>query len=459
MDYSTGMSSGGNEQGADAATLVQGRPGDEAAAAAHARDEAAIDEALGGTVEPAAEPARDDAPRTRDLLAEIADRLHDTPVRPELERRERSFVRWLLVTLVLAIVALYGVLWWLDPISVTGRQTRFSVVENGGVRQAKLDLMEELPEAPDVLVLGSSRSMKLNPAEIERVSGGATAFNGAVSGGTTQDMYLYARYADELWGEEEGEFPHLVIGVVSDVFRYTGTAALDPRLKRFMPKGATQERDQLEVAKQLLQLTTVKAAVRAVRRVVPRDGAGSLLEPEKGAGRIDASLATTGKQRGNQRENLDKRGMQLFNPGMEGDTRPLDKRVETQMRTFVQRSYVADAQFTGIDPRGLDLLRRTIKLANSHGDVPTIWVTPYAPEAEQYLPKDLYESRNRTYRAAIRELQGNSSLKFRFADFEDISAFGGTATDWHDGIHMTEKNTARVIAQLERDGLLTRPRP
>jgi hypothetical protein len=443
------MTQGGHDRGTDAATSLQDRPSAPSVDPdVEARDDAEIARVLGGDVEHV-----DRGTTTRDLLAEVASREPHAPRPAELERSERRFVRWLLAAVLLACVGLLALLWWLDPISVTGRQTRFSVVENGGVRQAKLDLMEELDSAPDVLVLGSSRSMKLDPAEIEQVSG-ATAFNGAVSGGTSQDMYLYARYAEQLWGGGGGtadEYPHLVIGVVNDVLRYTGTAALDPRLRRFLPK-ADQERDPLEVAEQLLQLKTVEAAARATRRVVPRDGVGALLDPTGGATEVDAGLTTTGKQKGNQRENLDARGMQLFDPGADYSA-PLAKRVETQMTTFVQRSYEADAAYQGVDPRGLDLLRRTIRLANEHGDVPTLWTTPFQPDALEYLP-EAYQDRDRAFRAAIKELQADEDLEFTFVDLDDLESFDGDPNAFHDGIHMTVANTARVIARLHRDGVL-----
>lgn len=443
------MTQGGHERGTEAATSLQDRPNAPTVVPdVEARDAAEIDRVLGGDAAPA-----DRVSTTRDLLADVATREPLTVRLAERERSERSFVRWLLASVLLSCVGLLALLWWLDPISVTGRQTRFSVVENGGVRQAKLDLMEELTTAPDVLVLGSSRSMKLDPDEIEKVSG-ATAFNGAVSGGTSQDMYLYARYAEQLWGGGGGsadEYPHLVIGVVNDVLRYTGTAALDPRLRRFLPR-TEQERDPLEVTEQLLQLKTLEAAARATRRVVPREGIGALLDPTGGATEVDAGLTTTGKQKGNQRENLDERGMQLFDPGADYSA-PLAKRVETQMTTFVQRSYKADAAYEGVDPRGLELLRRTIKLANEHGDVPTLWTTPFQPGALEYLP-EAYHDRDRAFRAAIKELQADDELEFTFVDLDDLESFDGDPAAFHDGIHMTVANTVRVIARLHRDGAL-----
>ena len=446
------MTQGGQDGGTDAATTLQDRPPQPGTGPdAEARDAAEIARALGGEVA----ESTDRGTTTRTLLADVASREPHDVRPPDRHRADRRFVRWLLASILLACLGLLAILWWLDPISVTGRQTRFSVVENGGVRQAKLDLMEELTAAPDVLVLGSSRSMKLDPAEIDEVSG-ATAFNGAVSGGTSQDMYLYARYADKLWGGGGGsddEYPHLVIGVVNDVLRFTGTAAHDPRLKQFLPK-EDRQRNPLETVEQLLQLKTVEAAARATRRVVPRDGMGALLDPTGGATEVDAGLATTGKQKGNQRENLDERGMQLFDPGADYSA-PLAKRVETQMTNFVKRSYVADQAYQGVDPRGLDLLRRTIRLANEHGDVPTLWVTPFQPDALEYLP-EAYQDRDRAFRAAIEELQADDDLEFTFVDLDDLESFDGDPQAFHDGIHMTVANTARVIARLHRDGALVR---
>jgi hypothetical protein len=447
------MSTPDDERGMDAALTLEERPAPAAPEDVEARDQAEIDAALGGTSGAHAAQAQQESTRTRDLLGEIASRQPHEPRPAQLERAERRFVRWMLLATAGACVVLLATMWWLDPVSVTGRQTRFSVVENGGVRQAKLDLMEELPAAPDVLVLGSSRSMKLDPEDIQRISG-HSAFNGGVSGGTTQDMYLYAKYADHLWGHgPKAHYPHLVIGVVNDVLRFTGTAALDPRLKQYLPK-QDRSRPPLDVAAALLQMKTVEGGARAVHRVVKHDGIGALLHPEEQDSGDTALLTTTGRQKGNQRENLSPRGMQLFDPGADY-SKPLASRVETQMRTFVHNGYVADAAFTGVDERGLDLLRRTIQLANSHGDVPTLWVTPYQPGALKYFPKAKSHDRDAKFRAALQQLKRDDpKLQFTFVDLDDLASFGGDPDEFYDGIHMTPKNTAKVLAKLQQLGVL-----
>lgn len=74
-------------------------------------------------------------------------------------------------------------------------------VRRGGVlppavevdRQVKLDLVDRLRRAPEVLVLGSSRARMAEPQVVRRLTG-RRAFNAAVTGGTAVDGYVFARY-------------------------------------------------------------------------------------------------------------------------------------------------------------------------------------------------------------------------------------------------------------------------
>jgi hypothetical protein len=124
------------------------------------------------------------------------------------------------------------------------------------------------------------------------------------------------------------------------------------------------------------------------------------------------------------------------------------------MRVFVRASFTADPNYTGVDTAGLDMLVRTIRLANRHGDVPTLWVTPYHPYARQFLP-DTYFKRDARFRRAISDLRRDDpKLRFTFVDLDDPSSFGADDNAWFDGIHMMPANTAKVIDELQRRGVL-----
>ena len=114
---------------------------------------------------------------------------------------------------------------------------------------------------------------------------------------------------------------------------------------------------------------------------------------------------------------------------------------------------MTDDAFDGVDERGLSMLRRTIELANEHGDVPTLWVTPFHPDARELLP-EAYEERDRAFRTAIEDLRADDSLRFEFVDLVDLATFGGDPAGFHDGIHMSTDNTARVVEHLHRLGEL-----
>ena len=70
-----------------------------------------------------------------------------------------------------------------------------SCTDNGD-RFTKLQLVEQLPQAPHVLVLGSSRARPAMPSTLATLTGGP-AFNAGVYGGNSPDEYVFARVLGE----------------------------------------------------------------------------------------------------------------------------------------------------------------------------------------------------------------------------------------------------------------------
>jgi len=63
---------------------------------------------------------------------------------------------------------------------------------DNGDRFTKLQLLDQLPQAPHVLVLGSSRARPAMPQKVEELTGGP-AFNAGVYGGNSPDEYVFTR--------------------------------------------------------------------------------------------------------------------------------------------------------------------------------------------------------------------------------------------------------------------------
>lgn len=362
------------------------------------------------------------------------------------EGSPRRFVFWLLGAVLLAAGAVGAANWWLDPTGVTGRSTRFTTVENLEVRQIKLELMERAPRAPDVLVLGSSRSMMIDPATIERLAG-QRAFNAAVSGASTYDTWLYAAYAAERW---PNDYPHLVVGLVNDVFRDpVGGSPLDERTQELL--GEDDRVELLPMLEQLLQVQTTRASVVAARREVRAGGSEVLLDPI-GVPTPTGPATKAGEMRVADRPDQYRAdGMQLFDPSIDL-RRPLFGRVQHQMLQYIGASFAEGDEFDGVGDEGLDRFREMVRIANEHGDVPAIFITPFHPQAAEMLPEE-YNERERRMRATLRRLQAGG-LDFTLHEYDDIAEFGGDPDEFYDGIHMTRANTDRLVQRLHRDGAL-----
>ena len=340
-----------------------------------------------------------------------------------------AFARWLLAGVVLAIAAVAAVNWYIDPTGVTGRSTKWLVAENSEVRSAKLDLYEARVEAgdePEVVLLGSSRTMKFDPAVVERLTG-ASAFNAAVSGGVPRDARLFTQLIEEHQGED---FPHLVWGLDVDAFRdkqLRDGLSTDPRMARFVPRG---ERWATRVASAgtLTELQTLKAAIRSVWT-----GGADGQEPREAR--------------------FSEAGMQLWSLPL-GKTEVFRERlIRKQVAMYAGFIFERDS-YDGIEQAPLDEFTDAIRIANEHGEVPTVFLTPYHPLAEDLLQKYGIEERTREVQALLRRLQREGDVEFELVDASELASFEGDPAGFYDGIHMTPENTERVLELIHSRGAL-----
>lgn len=352
----------------------------------------------------------------------------DAPWHPDEPRR---FVAWLFGALLLGLLVIGGFNWYVDATGVTGRDTKWRIAENAKDRTVKLDLYESMrDDPPQTVLLGSSRVMKFQPSVVERLTGART-FNAAVSGGTPEDVLLFT----ELIAQRQGRaFPHLVWGIDVDAFRdkqLKDGLANDPRVQQFLP-ASTRVTNAIAMVGALLELQTLKASIRSVRA----GGTQSSGAPKRTYGRD---------------------GYQQWELHRPENAYQLRQQVAKEIRQYADFIFVRDG-YDGIRPDPLAKFREVIRIANEHGDTPTVFVTPYQPQAHRILQEHDIDARTREVLALLRRLQREGELKFQLDDFTSLDSFGGDPAEFYDGVHMTTVNTARVLEQLQRDGKLAAPK-
>jgi hypothetical protein len=342
-----------------------------------------------------------------------------------------GFAWWLLGATALAMLLVGALNWYVDPTGVTGRTTRWQVADNSAVRSAKLDLYEQaLAEGrePEVVLLGSSRTMKFDPAVAERLTGAQT-FNAAVSGGVPSDAWLFTQYVRERQGDS---FPHLVWGLDADAFRrkqLRDGLSTDPRMAPFVP---WTERAAVKVASAgtLTELQTLEATVKSLR--------------------AGGNASDTGERR------FSDDGMQLFSRDYETRDVLRNRAIRRQTTNYANFVFERDG-WEQVEDEPLQEFVDVVRAANELGDVPTIFITPYHPIAEQQLERYDLADRRAEVLDELRGLQQAGDVEFELVDLSDPASFGGDDRQWYDGVHMTPQNTERVLRLLHERGLLAPP--
>ncbi|MCW2950075.1 MAG: hypothetical protein JWN41_1088 [Thermoleophilia bacterium] len=315
-----------------------------------------------------------------------------------------------------------------DATGVTGRATRWNVVENAKDRTTKLNLYDGLSKhPPQTVILGSSRMMKFQPSTVEAHTGART-FNAAVSGGTPEDALLFVKLIAQ---HQPQNFPHLIWGIDIDAFRdkqLRDGLAQDRRTQQFLPV-TRRIANVFAMVGALLERRTLFTSVRSVWHGGPAS--------QHAANR---TYSADGFQQWELHPVAKSRALLL-------------RQVAVEMRQYTEAIFVRD-DFTGVRPAPTRDFESLVRIANSHGDVPTVMVTPYQPDAYAYLDRYHVDARTREVLALLRRLQHGHGIRFRLADFSELAAFGGDPSEFYDGVHMTTVNTDRAIDRLDQLGLL-----
>jgi hypothetical protein len=336
---------------------------------------------------------------------------HDAPrISATVGDSPRRFVAWLLAGGAAALLAVAAFNLVVDPYGTAGT----GIFPTAVARDAslKVDLFERLDRAPETVILGSSRSLKIDPRRIERDTG-HTAFNAGVRAGGPAEAYALLRALHD-------RFPHahprvLWLLDLEDLGR-TGVQpdmVSDPRLSTYMSR--TQHVDAPSFDPwQLFSWTEASDSLAVVRS------------------EINGRLA-------NLRRHRARRGA-----GFRGDGyyTAHDYRWQPAFDAYV-KIYQRGFSFR---PMPRLYLERGLATANSWGVRPVLAIAPMHPQLLAAVRPLGWAARHDRLLAVLADL--HRRYDFDVADMSSIAAFGGTPDAFYDPVHMRPANTDRLVDAL-----------
>ena len=331
----------------------------------------------------------------------------------------RGFVAAALVACFGLLGAVFTLNVLVDPLAIAGTGLVAPAVETD--RGIKLDLIDELPQSPGVLILGSSRARQAEPSFVRRLTG-HTGFNAAVTGGTAADAWVMTRFAaDRFPGEPRGYIWFVDVGIATN--GVNPELLDDPRANRYLT-GKSLDFTLDDVAAYISPQAT-RASLRVLRacvlatctsrvRYLPD---GSIAQP---------SLRHLPEQSASLRRSVAK---------------------------LVAGTRARPPRGGRIDPLRYVYFERAITFMNEQGARPVIVLNPVHPEVLAELRKHGFPGRKAAL-AYLHRLQ--QRLDFVFVDAQDIRRWNGTADDWSNATHVNRRNMRRLLRYVvaQSDGAL-----
>jgi hypothetical protein len=281
--------------------------------------------------------------------------------------------------------------------------------------EAKVDLVERLPAPPQIVVLGSSRSMGIDPSYISRLTG-RRAFNFGVRGGTPADEWAIVN-----WLHDRDPARHTAyLWMLDDAGLVTRSIPRDlvtsPALARYFPA--------------------------RLRAAAPTPSLWRLLSWN---GLQDAYRATQ------------VRGINSTNRFLaDGAWRsgPASRSVGAPGNTFAQRirrSTSAEGALTSFAGSTIaaQYAARTLAALHRWHDPVVVVLSPEQPLLLRLLAGHGWNTRHAQILAWLRGLQRSDG--FVLLDMHSITSFGGSPDGFMDGTHMLPGNLEKLVSAVLRE--------
>ncbi len=310
-----------------------------------------------------------------------------------------SFLGGLAARSAVFLLAIIGLNLIVNPLGVYGSRRFEPIVLR--TRAPKLYLFEHMDPAPDIVILGSSRSFEVEPRYVTAQTS-RRAFNAAVGGAGVRDYVEFARCA-----AARGRFPSLLIVALG--------------VEQALSASRTFERNDL-MAECLRARRTLTDRVEAYR--------GLFTLGETWASLRVLGLEATG------------RPAPAYSFGSDGMIRDVARPPITREQAV--SNSLANAWGPGnfaserLSPESVDQIRQLLDLCRDHGAKVIVYLPPYHPRAVALY---LQESHFGPARSQLLEQLASWARHYplRFYDFTEVSRFGGHEEMFDDASHPTEE--------------------
>lgn len=284
-------------------------------------------------------------------------------------------------------------------------------------RGQKLALLSEVREPPQLLVVGSSRVMKLAPRELERETG-LVAFNGGVSSAAIEDDVAMLHFAME---SRQLPLKLVIVGIEPESF-----ATSQPSNWWMWPPAVTR---------------VLPLRMRAVALLTRYQ---KLLSASYLRLSLDQLYSVSSGRRPAPAQRLDADGLVHWvdrEDDMAHGNRGFDDRLTAHVRDF-GNPFLADSTFSEERWREFDEMLAQTRTA---GVRTIVFMTPVHPALMARLPRGYAE-----WHAGVARRARSVSLRHgaEFRDFTDIASFDGSSDDFYDGVHYGDRNAARLVRAL-----------
>lgn len=352
------------------------------------------------------------------------------PDPPEMDEKQARSAFWFVLALVVVTAAVLGAVLALnvyaDPYGSLGTHKLPTVTTSD--RTVKADRVEALKEAPQLVVLGSSRSMRYEPSYLQKLTGLRT-FNAGVNGiGGTADAWAMTQFIHEVWPDSRPAYLWMVDVESFVPFEVQARTANEPRLAKYVGQ-ATAGKGPVELAKAIWQNRTTEFSLDTTR-----DSVRLLLYKDKAK---------------NKQSKYQK---QILADGVLKQRLWSKKEWDRRYPNSVQRySDLYKNVYKAPDPESEKYFEKTLRFMNDQGATPILAITPINPKLKKVLDPLGRTERRRQVLDYIESLQGK--YRFELLDLSDPRVFGFDPKQFYDGMHMTTINTQKAIDYiLEQTG-------